>query len=105
MGGALLVHDHPSFDYSTLGPVWLAVMLFIAVPAGYGALTAWFVEVLSRDDGSRMTGALPRWWRSTPVTIVGVLLYWALVTWGVYGLLADVVSLARDNASSVPLTL
>ena len=105
VGGALLVHDHPSFDYSILGPVWLAVALFIAVPAGYGALTAWLVEVLSRNTGPRLTGPLPRWWRSTPVTIVGVLLYGALVTWGVYGLLADVVSLASDSASSAPLSL
>lgn len=38
IGGAFLVHDHPSFDYSVLRPEWLAVVSFVAVPTLFGLL-------------------------------------------------------------------
>ena len=60
VGGALLVHDHPSFDYSILQPTWLAVALFVAVPAAYGALLAFLVEWLAPTGPPRFAGPLSR---------------------------------------------
>jgi hypothetical protein len=48
VGGALFVHDHPSFDYTVLTPAWLAVALFVALPAAYGLAVAALVEALER---------------------------------------------------------
>ena len=51
VGGALFVHDHPSFDYTVLTPTWLAVLLFVALPLLYGVLVSWLVETLDRPGG------------------------------------------------------
>ena len=138
-GGALLVHDHPSFDYTILQPTWLAVALFILLPAGYGVLTAVLIEAMDRQDGLlrraptaavivagvvvclptllftavpiavalvvSMNDRLRQLWASRPVTVLGYVIYAALVFWGAYGLIADVVSLIRDTPSNAPLTL
>jgi hypothetical protein len=67
VGGALFVHDHPSFDYTVLTPTWLAVLLFVALPLLYGLLVSWLVETLDRPGG---------WLRRRPawsVTGLGVL--------------------------------
>jgi hypothetical protein len=87
------------------GPAWLAVALFMAIPGGYGALAAWLVEVFSSPGSAKEAGLAARWWRSTPVTVLGTTLFWVLVAWGSYGLVADVVSIASDRASAVPFTL
>jgi hypothetical protein len=105
VGGALLVHDHPSFDYTILQPTWLAVSLFVAVPATYGALLSAFVEAFAAKDPPRLPGLASRLWRGRAVTITGTLAYWAFVAWGVYNIGADVISLASDTASGAPLTL
>jgi hypothetical protein len=105
VGGALLVHDHPSFDYSILQPAWLAVALFVGVPATYGALLASVVEWLAPPDPPRFPGPVSRLWHSRAVTVAGTAAYWAVVAWGIYNIGADVVSIATDTASGAPLTI
>lgn len=104
-GGALLVHDHPSFDYTILQPTWLAVVFFVAIPAGVGALAAFLTELLAPAPGQPLPGRLGRVWRGRAVTVVGTTAYWLIVAWGLYNLGADVLSLASDEASSAPWTL
>ena len=105
VGGALLIHDHPSFDYSILQPTWLAVLLFVAVPAAYGALLAYLVESFARPDPPRFPGPVSRLWHGRAVTVAGTVAYWAVVAWGAYNIGSDVVSLAADAASGAPLTI
>jgi hypothetical protein len=105
VGGALLVHDHPSFDYSILQPTWLAVALFVAVPTAYGALLAAAVESFAAKDPPRFPGPASRLWHGRIVTVVGTLAYWSLVAWGAYNIAADVISLASDAPSGAPFTI
>jgi hypothetical protein len=51
VGGALFVHDFPSFDYTVLTPTWLAVALFVALPLVYGMVVALLVEGLDGPTG------------------------------------------------------
>lgn len=103
-GGASFVHDHPSFDYTILQPAWLAVALFIAIPGLAGAAIAGAVETACPPPRARFTGPVARLWRSRPVSIVAIGLYWAVVALGAYGIVADVVSLTQDRPSTAPLT-
>jgi hypothetical protein len=64
VGGALFVHDHPSFDYTVLTPTWLAVLLFVALPLAYGLLVSWLIETLDQAGG---------WLRRRPARLVTVL--------------------------------
>ncbi len=105
IGGALFVHDHPSFDYSILEPVWLAIAIFILVPALAGAGTAFLTEVLAPPPRPALPVPWQAWWRSRPVTILGYAVYWGLVTWGAYNIVVDVVSVVTDRASGAPFTL
>lgn len=105
VGGALFVHDHPSFDYTILQPTWLAVSLFVAVPAGVGALTAFLTELVVPPPRPQFPGPLGRWWRSRAVTVAGWTLYAVLIAWGAYNIGADIASLAGDAASGLPLTV
>ena len=59
IGGAFLVHDHPSFDFSVLQPEWLAVVSFVAVPTLYGFIAP---SVIDRLEGG--------WARRAPVWLV-----------------------------------
>jgi hypothetical protein len=61
VGGALFVHDHPSFDYTVLSPTWLAVLLFVALPLAFGLLLPALVETLDRPSG---------WLRRRPAWLV-----------------------------------
>ena len=57
-GGAMLVHED-GVDFRVLEPHWLAVSLFIIVPAAGSFLIAW------------LTGVYPRfWWRNRKATII-----------------------------------
>lgn len=105
IGGALLVHDHPSFDYSILQPPWLAVALFIAIPALYGAAVAYLVERYAAPDPPRFAGPLSRLWHGRAVTLLGSTVYWIVVAWGIYNIGADAISLASDSASGAPFTV
>jgi hypothetical protein len=139
IGGALFVHEHPSFDYTVLAPAWLAVALFVTLPALFGVATATLVEMLDRPSGRgrrapwwavvgvglllslptlpltapvivvafvvALVPALQRLWRSRAVTLIGSGLFVVLVLWGLYGLVVDVISIARDQASGAPFNL
>lgn len=105
IGGALLVHDHPSFDYSILQPAWLAVVLFIAIPGFYGAGLAFLVERYAAPDPPRFAGPLSRMWHGRAATVLGSAVYWSLVAWGIYNISADVLSLGADSASDAPFTV
>lgn len=101
VGGSILVHDDPSFDYTILQPAWLAVTLFICVPAAYGAIAAALVERYAPAGGALPTRRVLG--RST--MLVGVGVYTVLVLWGGYGLVTDIISLAMDTPSNAPGTL
>jgi hypothetical protein len=136
VGGAFLVHDHPSFDYSVLQPEWLAVVSFVAVPSLFGLLApsvvdrleggwarrapAWLVlglgaaalnlalvvvalPVVAAFGLSRSEAAV-RFWRSDAVTVAGRVLFVLMVAWGLYGITADVISIATDTPSSARFT-
>jgi len=105
VGGAALVHDHPSFDYTILQPTWLAVALFILIPTVYGAMVAWIVESWPEADRAPAGGPLAAIWRSRSITALGTVLYWAVVCWGSYAITADIVSLATDHPSQAPFSL
>jgi hypothetical protein len=105
VGGALFVHDHPSFDYSILAPAWLAVAIFVLVPALAGAVTALLTEVLAPPPRPRFPGTWAMAWRSRPVTVAARGVFWIVVVWGVYNIGADAWSLITDTASSAPLTV
>jgi hypothetical protein len=105
VGGAVLIHDHPSFDYSILAPAWLAVVLFIGIPGLYGAALAFLVERYVAPDPPRFPGPMSRLWHARAVTRLGSAAYWIVVAWGVYNIGADVASLVSDSASSAPFTV
>lgn len=132
LGGAFFVHDHGSFDYTTLSPAWLSVSSFVALPLLFGAVVAFLVETVSGDGGTDrgvptvvlVVVALPalvltapfigvalavvlvpaaqRVWRSRAVTIAGTTLLVVLVLWGVVGIVADIISIATDRSSPLP---
>lgn len=61
IGGAFLVHDHPSFDYSALRPEWLSVVSFVAIPTVFGLLAPSVVDRLEAPGG---------WARRAPAWLV-----------------------------------
>ncbi len=101
VGGAILVHDEPSFDYTILQPTWLAVTLFILVPAAYGVLTAALIE-RRVPPGCVIVQDAPR---HHAVVLIGRAICILLVLWGTYGLTTDIISLAMDKPSNAPVTL
>lgn len=138
IGGAILVHDHPSFDYSVLKPEWLSVMSFIAIPTLFGLVVPAVVDRLDAAGGWTHRGPVAAWavagaavlnlallvvafpvavafgisrspaltglWRSRAVTVAGRVLFVVLVAWGLYGIAADVASIATDTPSGAPLS-
>jgi hypothetical protein len=75
VGGALLVHTG-GVDFRLLEPLWLAIGLFVAISAGFGAVVARFV---ARADGP---GAWPErapWWVIWPPMLFLVILPFMLV--------------------------
>lgn len=101
VGGSIIVHDEPSFDYTVLQPTWLAVNLFVLVPAAYGAMAAGLIERFAPRGG--LLGSGRRLER--PVLFLGYAAYAVLVLRGAYGLSTDIISLAMDKPSNAPLTL
>lgn len=61
-GGSLLLHAD-GVDFNLLEPTWLAVALFILIPAGGAALMAWWIERWDRwwltDRRRTIVAALP----------------------------------------------
>ncbi len=106
VGGALLVHDHPSFDYSILQPTWLAVVPLRRRARDLRRPARVPRRGVRRDrTHRRFPGLASRLWHGRAVTIAGTVAYWAFVAWGVYNIGADVISLASDAASGAPLTI
>jgi len=60
-GGAILIHKD-GIDFVVLEPNWLAVALFMAIPAAGAGLIAWFIEVFPRF-----------WWDSRMATAAAAL--------------------------------
>ena len=122
VGGALFVHGNGSFDFTALGPAWLAVALFVALPLLYGLATPLLTDAVAARTGwwlvplgvlvlvqpPSMAVAvlafgvavliatvepLARFWQGRAVTVAGTALLVLLVGWGAYDLAADVLSL------------
>jgi hypothetical protein len=66
--GALIVHPD-GVDFTLLSPAWLAIALFVAIPALYAGLLTVIAERLL-DERSRWWG-LPRLVRYAPVGLLG----------------------------------
>ncbi len=66
VGGAQLLEPH-GLDFTALEPLWLAIALFVAIPAGYGAMTSALIERCSADRG---TEATPRWTTFVPLLLL-----------------------------------
>ena len=87
--GSMLVHGD-GIDFVLLSPRWLAVALFVAIPALFGALVVPLVERFDRDDGWFHTRPLKLaatplvvWafpllfvFVALPVLVVGALVWW-----------------------------
>lgn len=87
IGGAFLVHDHPSFDYSALKPEWLAVLSFVAIPTLFGLLAPRVIDRLESPDG--WAGRVPAW---TVIAVGAAVLNIALVVVAVPVLVAFGIS-------------
>lgn len=57
--GSMLVHT-TGVDFTLLGPTWLAIALFVAIPALFAALAAPSIEWALRDEG---------WFQTAPAGI------------------------------------
>jgi hypothetical protein len=66
VGGAQLLEPH-GLDFTALEPLWLAIALFVAIPAGYGAMTSALIE---RRSAERGTEATPRWTTFVPLLLL-----------------------------------
>jgi len=87
IGGAFLVHDHPSFDYSALKPEWLAVLSFVAIPTLFGLFAPAVIDRLNAPDSWARRG--PAW---LVIGVAAVMLNIALVVVAVPVIAAFVVS-------------
>jgi hypothetical protein len=68
LGGAAVVHGYGSVDFTALSPVWLAVVLFVALPLGFGLLAPVVVDAL---DGGWARRAPP--WLLTAAAVAALL--------------------------------
>ena len=60
VGGSLLVHTD-GVDFTRLSPAWLAIAMFVAICAAFGAVVTWWVNTAAVRDGA------PRsWWFAGP---------------------------------------
>ena len=81
------------------------MVLFIAMPAAYGAWSRTSWRRYAAPDPPRFAGALSRMWHGRAVTVLGSAVYWSLVAWGIYNIGTDVLSLGADSASDAPFTV
>lgn len=103
VGGAMLVHAD-GIDFTLLGPTWLAIGLFVALPGLFGTLIGPAVDAVSREDSWTNRGRR-RW--LLPVIAVGcfplslpVLVATALVL-GILVLVGGLESVQRMRRASV----
>ncbi|MGE5225530.1 MAG: hypothetical protein ACM3OO_01500 [Planctomycetaceae bacterium] len=102
VGGAGLISPH-GLDFNALGPLPLAVALFVAIPAAYGAAMPWLTERLLREDSAIrrrpwgwIAGLLPL----VLANVVGlVVLVVAWVVWTVGRTAPGVVAAWRSRAT------
>jgi hypothetical protein len=80
-------------------PLVVLVVLALSVAWPSLILTAVFIGVAFAVV---MVPLARRAWNSLAVTVAGKVLYTILVLWGVYGLIADCVSIATDQPSHLP---
>jgi hypothetical protein len=80
-------------------PLVVLVVLALSVAWPSLVLTAVFIGVAFVVV---MVPSARRAWNSLAVTVAGKVLYTILVLWGVYGLIADCVSIATDQPSHLP---
>ena len=66
VGGAFIVH-RDGVDFRLLEPVWLAVLLFVAIGAGFGAVIGRILPGALADDG---WPAARSWWLLGPPLVV-----------------------------------
>jgi hypothetical protein len=66
LGGALMVH-RDGIDFRVLEPALLAITLFVAICAGFGAVAAWLVSAAAADDGWARTRS---WWLLGPPLVL-----------------------------------
>jgi hypothetical protein len=68
VGGSLVIHPD-GLDFTVLDPLWLAIVMFIAIPAGYGFAVAALVERWLRTTST----AFSRAWQ-VGLVLVGLIL-------------------------------
>lgn len=66
VGGAQLVKP-TGLDFTALAPLWFAIALFVAIPAGYGAMISLLVE---RRLGDGEAATAPAWTVFVPLIVV-----------------------------------
>jgi hypothetical protein len=66
LGGAMMVH-RDGIDFRVLEPALLAITLFVAICAGFGAVVAWLVSAAAADDGWARTRS---WWLLGPPLVL-----------------------------------
>jgi len=92
VAGSMLVHSD-GVDFTVLKPTWLAIGLFVALPALFGASIGWVVDAVQRPDSWTARGR--RKW-VLPVIAVAVVpvaaipLAFALVPVGIWPMSRDV---------------
>jgi hypothetical protein len=94
VGGALLVHTD-GVDFTVLEPAGLAIALFVAISAGFGAVVAHLVGLAAADDAWPQTWP---WWALGPPLLFLLLppfLVVALVAVAVHGAAATTEPTAR----------
>jgi len=77
IGGAAVIKPE-GVDFSLLSPLWLAIALFVALPAAYGAFMAWIVESLIARPG-----------RLRKARVAGII---GFVVVGFFGLMSAVIA-------------
>jgi hypothetical protein len=66
LGGAMMVH-RDGIDFRVLEPALLAIALFVAICAGFGAVAAWLVSAAAADDGWPRSRS---WWILGPPLVL-----------------------------------
>jgi hypothetical protein len=67
LGGAIMVH-RDGIDFKVLEPAGLAIALFVAICAGFGAVVAWLVDAAAREGS--WTGRLSWWLLAPPFLLI-----------------------------------
>jgi hypothetical protein len=69
LGGAMMVH-RDGVDFNVLEPAGLAIALFVAICAGFGAVVAWLVDAAARQGGWPFRLS---WWLLAPPLVLVML--------------------------------